>query len=306
MSYLPTHRPSGHDGSMKALLQGLLGPVDQLTPVRRGYAHNERAVAVARDGHSVFAKRAVDEETAGWLRSEHRMYEALAGTDLAPRLLGWIDDDLPVLVLEDLSGCVWPPPWDAARIGAVLTALARVAEIRPPVGLPALADETASEQGWDLVLAEPAEFLSLGICDPEWLERTGPDLARASAGTPLSGDRLLHCDVRSDNLCLCEGRAVLFDWNLACTGNPMFDVAFWLPSLESEGGPPPEVVAPACPPELAAYVAGFFAARAGQPVIPHAPAVRQVQLTQLRSALPWAVRALGLEHPQPPRGGGQG
>jgi aminoglycoside phosphotransferase (APT) family kinase protein len=125
----------------------------------------------------------------------------------------------------------------------------------------------------------------------------GPDLCAASAMAPLAGDALLHFDVRSDNLCIRGASAVLFDWNLARVGNPLVDIAFWLPSLASESGMPPEDVLPDCPPELIAYVAGFFASRAGQPVIPHAPRVRQAQLEQLRAALPWAVRALDLGLP---------
>jgi hypothetical protein len=73
----------------------------------------------------------------------------------------------------------------------------------------------------------------------------------------------------------------------------LIDLAFWLPSLHAEGGPPPEASLPDAP-EWAAMVSGFFAARAGLPLIPSAPQVREVQLFQLRTALPWAVRALGL------------
>jgi len=41
--------------------------------------------------------------------------------------------------------------------------------------------------------------------------------------------------VRSDNLCLRDGHAVLLDWNHARIGNAAFDIAFWLPSLVLEG-----------------------------------------------------------------------
>ena len=71
------------------------------------------------------------------------------------------------------------------------------------------------------------------------------------------------------------------------------DIACWLPSLHSEGGPPPEAILPDAP-QWAATMSGFFAARAGGPPIPNAPRVREVQLNQLRSALPWAARALDL------------
>jgi aminoglycoside phosphotransferase (APT) family kinase protein len=105
---------------------------------------------------------------------------------------------------------------------------------------------------------------------------------------------VLHFDVRSDNLCFVGDRVVLVDWNLACVGNGRFDVAFWLPSLKLEGGPDPWHVLPDAGP-LAAAVAGFFAARAGLPRPPGAPTVREFQLAQLRVALPWAARELGLE-----------
>lgn len=74
------------------------------------------------------------------------------------------------------------------------------------------------------------------------------------------------------------------------------DIAAWPPSLEAEGGPPPERILPG-EPEAAALVSGFFAARAGLPAPTTAPRVRTVQLAQLRTALPWATRELDLPPP---------
>ncbi len=88
-------------------------------------------------------------------------------------------------------------------------------------------------------------------------------------------------------------RVVLVDGNLAARANPLLDAAGWLPSLPSEGGPLPEDILPD-EPELSALISGFFASRAGLPNIETAPRVRRVQLEQPRSALPWAVRSLGL------------
>jgi hypothetical protein len=103
-------------------------------------------------------------------------------------------------------------------------------------------------------------------------------------------------DVRSDNLCFVGGRAVLVDWNLARRGNGRFDVAFWLPSLQLEGGPEPWEVLPDAG-ALAAAVAGFFAARAGLAPPAGAPTVRRFQRAQASVALPWAARELGLPTP---------
>ena len=179
----------------------------------------------------------------------------------------------------------------------MLSVLAELARSHVGEVLPRLVNGKQPDEGWHCVLAEPSEFLSLRLCDAAWLERAGPVLCAAAAAAPLEGGALLHGDLRSDNLCFRDGAALLVDWNLASIGNPQVDLAFWLPSLAAEGGPSPETVAPGCCPELAAYVSGFFACRAGQAEIPHASLVGQVQQQQLQTALPWAARTLHLPPP---------
>ena len=112
----------------------------------------------------------------------------------------------------------------------------------------------------------------------------------------LEGEAFLHLDVRSDNLCLRQGRAVLVDWNLAHVGNPLLDIVAWLPSLKLEGGPDPWELVPDSQ-GFAALLAGFFASRAGLPPPPTAPRVREFQRRQAEVALPWAARELGLPPP---------
>ena len=261
----------------------------------RGYSIAEHwIVAFAGEG-TVFVKKAVDEQIAARLRAELPVYEHVSGAFL-PRYLGWAEGELPALVLEDLSpGAEWPPPWRPAAVDAVLAVCAEVARTPPPPGLPRLADEDLG--GWDVVAADPEPFLALGVCSAAWLAEALPVLVAAEAATPWGGEALVHCDVRSDNLCIRGGRAVLFDWNLAEVGNPAFDLAFWLPSLALEqGGPPVARMAKRVPEtdDFAAAVAGFFASRAGLPPPSGAPAVRGFQLAQLEVALPWAASVLGL------------
>jgi hypothetical protein len=254
----------------------------------------DRWRVVFADGSSAFVKASVNEDTAGFLRDEHRVYSALR-EEFLPQLLGWEDDGArPVLVLEDLTDSVWPPPWTRAGVEAVLATLERVAATPPPAGTPRLADALRSFSHWQGVADEPEPFLGLGLCSPEWLDAALPVLLAAAKEAELAGDALVHCDVRSDNLCLRDGAAVLFDWNWASVGNARIDVAFWLPSLVLEEGcvRPEDVLEDE--PELAALVAGFFAALAGLPPPAGAPTVRGFQLAQLEVALPWAARALGL------------
>ena len=265
-----------------------------------GHTPARRWIVTLDDGRTVFAKVATDELTASWLRDEHLIYSLLRGARFMPGYVGFYDDGTyPVLVLEDLSSAAWPPPWDAERVAAVIQCVADVAAADAPAGLPRVADDHLGlRDGWAEVEERAAAFLALGICSPAWLDAHLGALRSAGEAAPLDGDTLLHFDVRSDNVCFRDdGTAVLVDWNWTSVGNPAIDVVFWLPSLEAEGGPPPEAVAPEVSPELVACWAGFLCSHAARAPIPTAPYVRRTQLRQARTALPWAARTLGLPAP---------
>ncbi|MEX1264725.1 MAG: hypothetical protein WEE66_12495 [Actinomycetota bacterium] len=120
-----------------------------------------------------------------------------------------------------------------------------------------------------------------------------------AAAARFTGDRLLHFDIRSDNLCLSDGRALLIDRHFACLGSPVFDLAAWLPSLHGEGGPVPEQILETTDEvaAIASLLAGYFGWRGAHPDIPDAPHVRPLQRRQASTALPWAARSLGLPPP---------
>jgi hypothetical protein len=277
----------------------LESPVVDRRRAAGGYTPAERWVVQLADGRSPFVKAAVNDLTALWLRKEYRMYSALRAPFMA-ELLGWADEDgLPMLLLEDLSDCAWPPPWSDARIGSALAMLEQVAATPPPTWLRRSSEADWIADGWARVAEDPAPLLSTGIVSSSWLDRALSVLLDVSRPEVIAGDQLCHFDVRSDNMCFrADGSAVLVDWNLAEIGSARLDVAFWLPSLTLEGGPSPESVLPDAAPE-AAVVAGFFAARCGLPQIPDAPGVRDFQKRQLGQALPWACRSLGLPLPWP-------
>ena len=266
-------------------------------PERGASGTSARWIVANATGQSAFAKVGATELTATWLRREHLNYRAISGRFM-PELLGFDDDgERPVLALEDLSSATWPPPWSDATVAAVLDAFASIHATAIP---PHLAEPEEGWEGsadWKAIEAEPAPFLALGLCSPDWLDNALPALRAAAEAAPLAGEALIHGDIRSDNLCLRAGSALAIDWNHAQVANPEFDIAAWLPSLEAEGGPPPEAILPDSP-ELAAWLAGYFCAHAGQPPIPEAPHVRPLQLAQARTALPWAARALGLPAPE--------
>jgi hypothetical protein len=260
--------------------------------VDRGYTVAERWVAKLENGTSIFIKKATDEDTTGWLRAEHRAYESLNGNFL-PHVIGWDGAPDPILILEDLSGGFWPPPWSTSRVESVLQLLERLANTKSPGHLPSLAADPTVFMGWHGVAKDRSGFLELGLVSGRWLDHALPVLMKAEAAVQLAGDALVHGDVRSDNICFLANRTVLVDWNGASRGNPKFDLIAWLPSLHAEGGPAPWAIT-ISERELITAVAGYFAYRAWRPPLKQGAAVRQLQLAQLRSALPWAAMALAL------------
>ena len=247
-------------------------------------------------GGSVFVKAPYDEGSAERLRTEALVYQGVEA-DFLPKLLAW---DGELLVLEDLSRATWPPPWRPEAVAAVRRALAKLAVVTPPVGLPPLENlrELLVDTGWGAIQADPEPLLSLGLCGRDWLEAALPELRAAAEMVELAGNSLVHVDIRSDNLCLRNSGALLVDWNQASIGNPLFDLAEWLPSLAAEGGPPPEQLLPhADGAAFAAAFAGLWGARAGLPAPPWGPLLREVQRLQAEAALAWAARALGLPPP---------
>jgi hypothetical protein len=261
----------------------------------RGYARaNAHWRTQLAGGDSVFVKHALTPEAARWLRAERVIYEAVR-QPFMPAFLGAYDDgDLTLIVIEDLSDAEWPPPWSSEQIDAVLAALDAIHHVDAPPGIDKLNAIRPEIVGWPEIAANPEPFLSTRLCTQAWLEKALPELVQATSDAPLDGPQLLHFDVRSDNLCLRDGQALLFDWNLSRIGNGDFDIAFWLPSLALEGGPPPREVLPDAGP-LAAAVAGFFAVRAGLPAPATAPTVREFQRAQAEVAIAWAGSELGLE-----------
>jgi hypothetical protein len=283
--------PAPHEAIAARVAQLLGWAPTRWREVRGGYTPAARYVVEAGSSRA-FVKVATTLGTAMSLRREGHAY-AVIQPDFRPRLLGWQDDETqPILVIEDLSAAAWPPPW---RDEQVADALARIRALHASsADLPTYADRHGGrEPGWDSVANEPGPFLDLGLVTRDWLTRTLPALVEAEQACSIEGDAVTHWDIRSDNMVFTADGLKLIDWSETCLANPDPDLGFWLPSLRFEGGPPPEAVLPHAP-EVAAWVSGFFAARAGLPDIPDAPFVRRVQREQLSMALPWVQRALGL------------
>jgi hypothetical protein len=249
-------------------------------------------------GSSAFVKVALDQTAAIDLRIEYLIYSRIS-SDFLPALLGWSDDtENPVLMLEDLSEAEWSPLWTNKRIDAVLKTLNDIIATPPPQELQKVINSNNNKGFWIKIAEDPKSFLSLGICNHVWLETALPILISAEASAPIDGENLIHLDVRSENLCFKNEKAILLDWSYAFVGNGKLTTAKWLPSLYADGGPPPCKILPN-EPELASFVSGYWAYYAG--LFANAiglEKLQQFQLMQLKSSLLWSVRELYLPHPE--------
>ena len=275
------------------LRQCLGAPIVEEFAVSGGYTPALRFRLETASGDRGFVKVAVNDYTRRALLREAEVLAALQalGMPFVPQLIAVDPDPIhPLIVLEDLGDARWPPPWDENLVDDVVTTLGELHAT--PTTLPSYAEVHPEEDhGWLDVAANPQPFLALGLVSSAWLDASLPTLMAAERNVETKGSTLTHFDLRSDNLCQSQRGVVIIDWNFACAGHPLLDLGFWLPSLSIEGGPPPETLIGEQP-EIAAFVSGFFAARAGLPPIPSAPHVRPLQIEQLRAALAWTLRAL--------------
>ena len=93
----------GYDG-LESRIADLTGrEVDQLLPVHGGYTDACRRIVNFRDGNTAFAKCATDRRTSEWLYSEISIYRQLSG-DFMAAVLAWVEEEPPLLLLEDLTG----------------------------------------------------------------------------------------------------------------------------------------------------------------------------------------------------------
>ena len=265
-------------------------------PSEGGHTQGWRGIVKLDDSRTAFVKIGGDS-----VRRERRIQHWLAASGashIAPQLLDFEERDQAMLVLEDLSGAAWPPPYPADT-SALFETLADLASVEAPSDLERLEDwSDGSGSGWARVSADPRAFLSLGVCSAGWLEANVDSLIEAENRVDLRGDALVHNDVWSANLCFRDGRAILIDWATAARGNPDLDVAFAILSVLAEGGTTPDRQLLTDEGAWAARMAGHNAVEAALPLPTWArvnSTLRLDQLGDLRVGLAWAARALGLE-----------
>ncbi|MDQ1510330.1 MAG: hypothetical protein QOG50_2174 [Actinomycetota bacterium] len=311
----------GHDGVMKArdhrlrwhelpdhvragIERALGSSVVEAVSQRGGYGPSLASICVLADGRRVFMKAvspAQNPDSPGMMRREAEIARCLPDGAPAPALLHDVDDgEWVALVFEHVEGRLPDTPWDPQELQRVMAATVELGDLVPRAPLGSVADYYGSVfVGWRTLAAEQPE----AVRDP-WCREHLAELAVAEAHWEhvTAGDRLIHGDVRSDNVLLTpDGRAVFVDWTSTCTGAGWFDALAMLPAVELEGGGPPEHVMKLVRLELdsakiiplVAAFAGFFTERGRLPDPPGLPTVRAFQRAQGEVTTAWLRRLWG-------------
>lgn len=271
---------------------------------RGGYSPSLAARCGLADGRVVFVKAVSPEQnpdSPDILRREAVVSAQLPEVAPAPRLLHVVDDGTWIVtVYEYVEGALPSLPWSHSGLAEVLEATFALAQIPAPDSLPSVAERYGGMlTGWRTLAGESG----LDGLDP-WARRHLHRLAELEAGweAAVSGDELVHGDVRSDNVLVGSGGVTFVYWSSACIGKTFFDVVSMLPSVALEGGGEPEEVLDrhgrgrVDPDALTAVViadAGYFLERARHPDPPGLPTVRACQRAQGEVSLRWLRRRVG-------------
>lgn len=290
----------------RGLEQKMGARVVEATTQPHGFSPGVASRLVLADGRRVFVKavsEAANPDTPGIHRQEARILAALPKSAPAPRLLWTYDDQGWVgLGLEDVEGRHPHEPWTEDDVALVVAALVRMARaLTPsPIATQQRAEEWFIEtvNGWQIALARGEDRL-----DP-WQARNLQRLADLERLAPeaASGDTLLHCDTRADNLLIAGSRVYVLDWPWARVGAWWVDAVGMAPSVAMQGGPSPEDfvarfdvsrVPPDAIDAVVCSVAGYFVVRALEPPPPGLPTVRAFQAAQGRHASAWLRERTG-------------
>ncbi|GAB3446142.1 phosphotransferase [Actinophytocola sediminis] len=276
---------------------GAGAPVVEAVSQPGGFSPGLAARLLLADGRRVFAKAVGVERNATSVRMYREEAVIAAGLPAsvgAPRLL-WTADigDWVALVFDDVAGHSPALPWRADEWARVHAAVVELAAIPAPAVVGPLSPEKF--QSWRLLAAD--EEL-LDRVDP-WVRAHLDRLVELEGdwAAGAAGDRLMHCDLRADNILLTEDRVLFVDWPHARAAAPWLDLVFMLPCVAMQGGPDPVEVwrtsplsagaDPAAVDAALAAITGYFTHSALLPPPTGLPALREFQRRQGEPALRW-------------------
>jgi hypothetical protein len=312
---LTTRRPEWDelpDGVRDAIELRLGARVVAAASQNYGFSPGLAARLSMSDGRRAFVKGVSLARNAQSFRLQQHEIDVMTRIDASisesdapvPRMIAAIEhDDWLVLALADIAGHSPRTPWSDDQLTATLTALsgAHSSLVATP-RLPDASDLLApAMRGWRRIAAGVT-----GVPDdlPVWARKRIDKLAtmEESWALPVTGETVLHTDLRSDNILIAE-RTWIVDWAHACQGPAWLDHVLMAPSVAASGGPPPEALVPMKAVDEEALTAvvvaltGYFVEQGSLPAPPGMPRARDSQRAQGRTALEWLRRLLARERP---------
>lgn len=251
---------------------------------------------------------AVNPDIVGIHRREAEVGALLPAGVPAPRFLGVVDlGDRIALVLEDVEARHPRLPWESGELTAVLDALREIGRLQMPEDA-ALADMSAAAAhygaGWSRLGDDiPPLPAGLGAWVAARLPRLRADALRMPAA--VAGDRLVHHDVRADNVLVrADGSVVLIDWPWAARGagwidalTLLFNVRYLDPEADVEGviasHPVFEGMDSRDADSVLVGLAGHFLAVSQEAAAPGIPTLRSFQFDQAVAILGWLRERAG-------------
>ncbi|MCL7382290.1 phosphotransferase [Streptomyces sp. 35G-GA-8] len=277
---------------LRTRLEEALGaPVtDAVTPAG-GFGHQLAAALRLADGRRVFVKAAPDDDplTAANLH-EATVLDALPTGAPAPDLLGvHRADSWTAVVIAHLDGPhpdLSPASSDTGQTWALLDKLtSSPAPAAYTTAVSTTPSTAAALHGWADLTADPPPDLA-----PDTRAHL-PQLAELEAAWPalVHGDRIVHGDLRADNMVRDRSRGVTFvDWAHATTGPACIDAASLAAQLVLAGHSPADIArllrdhpATATSPDTTtsflAALTGHWHRNARKPAPPGTPGLRAYQ-----------------------------
>ncbi|PKQ26997.1 MAG: aminoglycoside phosphotransferase [Actinobacteria bacterium HGW-Actinobacteria-4] len=214
-----------------------------------GFGPGFAGIVDLANGTRVFVKATGEHEhpwSIGLARAELRANAALPETVPAPRLL-WSDQGAWTLAgFECLEGASPSLPWSTSDLGRVFDALTDLARTPLTPGhalIPIVTSDTEFFTVWESFAKRPKqERLAAAARGGRWgewaLRHVDTFVAwECEAAAACAGGALVHGDLRADNVVIDTcGKAWMVDWPHATVGAPWLDLAFFLPSVEMQGG----------------------------------------------------------------------
>lgn len=243
--------------------------------------------ACGADGHS---------DSLSLLRTEIGVVQLVPST-VGPEVHAALDDETgAALILTALDGRHPGAPWQPDDLHLIADSIGRLAASPAPAGLPrAELDLVPAFTRWADIAADPRLSDTL----PDAIRSRLSDLLCIESGfaETISGDTIMHNDLRPDNILIADGRAHLLDWPYAVSAAPWADVPLLLTSIEASGGPACEdawrlfqehgAPDPASLLPIAAAGASYLWHAQAQPEIAQIPGLRAFQRARAIPALRW-------------------